>query len=158
MRYLLCAALVLTACERRDTARDTQLADTAAAVDSAPARAMSAIPDRLLGEWTASGYDAGSTRAQRFTMSWTRSPDGKLTGTIAFPRGATYNVKVLSTTDSTITYESEPHNSPTLKAEVVTRSEAKLVGDSLVGNYEAKATKGEKVLRGRFTAKRGSTS
>jgi hypothetical protein len=158
MRYLLCTVLILTACERRDTARDTQVADTAAAVDSAPARAMSAVPDRLLGEWTASGYDAGSTRAQRFLMTWNRAPDGGLTGTISFPQGATYKVKVVSTTDSTITYESDPHHSPTLKAEVVTRSEARLVGDSLMGTYEAKATKGGKVLRGRFTAKRGSTS
>jgi hypothetical protein len=56
--------------------------------------------------------------------------------------------------DSTFTYESEPHRSPTLKAEVVTQTQARLVGDSLLGTYEARATAGEKTLRGRFTATR----
>jgi hypothetical protein len=153
MRYLLCIALLLAACERRDTVRDatqdTMAADTAG-------RAMSAVPDRLLGSWTAKGYDAGSNRPQQFTMTWTRAPDGGLAGTIAFRPGSTYNVKVVSTGDSTFVYESEPHQSPTLKTQVVTRSEARLVGDSLAGTYEARATKGTKMLRGRFTATRGS--
>jgi hypothetical protein len=157
MRYLLCTIVLLAACERRDTARDaardTLAGDTAAA---APGQTMSAVPDRLLGTWTAQGYDAGSNRPQQFTITWTRAPDGGLVGTIAFSPGATYNVKVISTTDSTITYESEPHRSPTLKAQVVTRSEARLMGDSLAGTYVARATEGGKVLRGRFTAKRRS--
>jgi hypothetical protein len=153
MRYLLCVAFALVACERRDTARDTQATDTGAPV-AAPDRAMAAVPDRLLGTWTAQGFDAGSNRAQQFTITWTRAPDGGLVGTIAFRPGATYNVKVVSTGDSTIVYESEPHQSPTLKAQVVTRTQARLVGDSLMGTYEAKAVQGGKVLRGRFTAKR----
>jgi hypothetical protein len=36
----------------------------------------------------------------------------------------------------------------------VTRTEARLSGDSLTGTYEARATAGEKVLRGRFSAAR----
>jgi hypothetical protein len=152
MRYLLYTALVLAACERRDTARDTPPADSAPAATPA----MSAVPDRLLGTWTAQGYDAGSNRAQEFTITWTRGPDGGLVGTIAFRPGVTYDVKVVSTGDSTIVYESAPHHSPTLKGEVVTRTEARLVGDSLTGTYEARATQGGKTLRGRFTAKRGS--
>jgi hypothetical protein len=63
---------------------------------------------------------------------------------------------VVSTSDTMIVYESEPHRSPTLKAQVVTRTQARLVGDSLLGTYEAKAQQGGKVLRGRFTATRGS--
>lgn len=153
MRYLLCTAFVLAACERSETARDTRAGDTAA---PAPDRAMSAVTDRLLGTWTAQGYDAGSNRAQQFTITWTRAPDGGLTGTIAFRPGAQYKVNVVSTSDTMIVYESEPHNSPTLKAQVVTRTQARLVGDSLLGTYEAKATKGGKVLRGRFTARRGA--
>jgi hypothetical protein len=156
MRYLLCTALALAACERRDTARDTGATDTAAPVAPAPDRTMSAVADRLLGTWTAKGYDAGSNRAQQFTITWTRAPDGGLTGTVAFQPGETYNVKVVSTGDSTIVYQSEPHRSPTLKAQVVTRTEARLVGDSLSGTYEAKAETGGKVLKGRFTATRGS--
>jgi hypothetical protein len=156
MRYLLYTALVLAACGRPDTAREARAGDTAAPVTPAPAPAMAATPDRLLGTWNAEGYDAGSKRAQRFTITWTRAPDGGLAGTIAFHPGETYNVKVVSTSDTTIVYESEPHRSPTLKGQVVTRTQARVVGDSLIGTYEARATEGGKVLRGRFTAKRGS--
>jgi hypothetical protein len=153
MRYLLYSAFILAACGRADTARDARATDTAASSAPASDRAMSAVADRLLGTWTAQGYDAGSTRAQQFTIEWTRTPDGGLAGTIAFRPGETYTVKVVSTGDSTIVYESEPHNSPTLKQQVVTRTQAHLVGDSLVGTYEARGTQGGKVLRGRFTAR-----
>jgi hypothetical protein len=159
MRYLLCTALALAACERRETARttgDTAAADTIASTAPAPDRAMSAVPDRLLGTWTAQGYDAGSSRPQEFNITWTRAPDGSLVGTIAFQPGETYQVKVVSTSDTTIVYESEPHRSPTLKAQVVTRTQARFVGDSLVGTYAARATQSGKVLRGRFTATRSS--
>jgi hypothetical protein len=108
----------------------------------------------LEGTWTAQGYDSGSTRPQPFTITWTRAPGGGLAGKIAFKEGEAYAVKVVSMSDSTFTYESEPHRSPTLKAEVVTRTQARLVGDSLLGTYEARATAGEKTLRGRFTATR----
>jgi hypothetical protein len=156
MRYLLCTALLLTACERRDTAaRDTTAADTLRPSAAAPDRAMAAVPDRLLGTWTAKGYDAGSSKPQDFTMSWTRAPDGSLAGTISFKPGETYKVKVVSSSDTSIVYESEPHRSPTLKGQVVTRTQARFVGDSLVATYAARATTGGKVLRGRFTAKRG---
>ena len=155
MRYLLYTAFVLAACGRADTARDTKATDTAAPSAPPPGQAMSAVPDRLLGMWTAQGYDAGSSRAQQFTITWERSPDGSLAGTIAFRPGETYKVKVVSTGDSTIVYESEPHHSPTLKGQVVTRTQARLVGDSLIGTYEARGTQGGKVLRGRFTAKKG---
>jgi hypothetical protein len=154
MRYLLYTAFVLAACGRADTPRDTRVGDTATPPGAPPDRAMSAIPDRLIGTWTAQGYDAGSNRAQQFTITWTRAPDGGLVGTIAFRPGEKYDVKVVSTGDTTIVYESEPHHSPTLKAQVVTRTQARLVGDSLLGTYEARATKGDKVLRGRFTARR----
>lgn len=160
MRYLLCTAFALAACGRSETARttagDTAAADTMATRAAAPDQAMSAVPDRLLGTWTAKGYDVGSSRAQDFTITWTRAPDGSLAGIIAFQPGETYKVKVVSTSDTSIVYESEPHRSPTLKGQVVTRTQARFVGDSLVGTYAARATRGGKVLRGRFTAKRGS--
>ena len=160
MRYLLFAALVLAACERRDTARDTAVTGDTAVTDTATAasgsdRAMTAVADRLMGDWTARGYDEGSSKAQQFTITWSRAPDGGLTGVIAFKPGETYNVKVVEASDSTIVYQSDPHRSPSLKANVVTRTEAKFVGDSLVGTYEAKAQESGKVLRGRFTARRG---
>jgi hypothetical protein len=162
MRYLLFTALALVACEPRDKTSDTRITDSIGVADTgirsnaAEAEALSAIPDRLLGSWTAQGYDAGSSRPQPFTITWSRSPDGSLGGTVAFRGGETYNVKIVSTSDTTFAYESEPHRSPTLKAQVVTRTQAKLVGDTLTGTYEAKAATGGKVLRGRFTATRGS--
>jgi hypothetical protein len=171
MRSLLYIVLALAACGRSDTARDTGTGDAArdaGAGDTAPAvvaenTAVAApqpditrISERLLGTWKAQGVDQGSTRPQKFTIIWTDKPDGELTGTIVFQPGESYDVEVVSATDSSIVYQSEPHNSPTLKAQVVTRTEARLVGDSLVGTYEAKATEGDKVLKGRFTAKRGS--
>jgi hypothetical protein len=168
MRYLLCvaAALSIAACERRertpemssDTTADTTRPVMADRADTLRGQTMSAVPDRLLGSWTARGYDAGSSRAQPFTMNWTRSPDGSLAGTISFQGGEHYNVKVVSTSDSTIVYESDPHRSPSLKAQVVTRTEARLRGDTLSGTYVARAQTGGKTLRGRFTATRGSAS
>ncbi len=159
MRYLIFATLVLAACERRDAGRDVSTADTmmdtlGPARDTARSQTMSAVSDRLLGSWTAKGYDAGSTRAQTFTINWTRAPDGSLGGTIAFQGGTQYKVKVVSTGDSTFVYESEPHQSPTLKAQVVTRTQARLVGDTLIGSYEAKPKTG-KSLKGSFKATRG---
>lgn len=160
MRYLLCTALALAACRRAETARDTRVdtiaADTGAAVNPAPAQTLTAVTDRLIGTWQGQGFDAGSTRAQRFTLTWTRGPDGGLVGTIAFQPGESYGVKVVSASDTTLVYESEPHRSPTLKGQVVTRTRARFVGDSLLGTYLARSTQGGRVLRGRFTATRGS--
>jgi hypothetical protein len=156
MRYLLCALLTVAACGRADTVRDTTRADTTPAAPPAPAAVKpdtAALAARLVGTWEAQGYDSGSTRPQRFTIAWSRSPAGELTGQIAFRSGEKYAVKVVSMSDSSLVYESEPHRSPTLKAEVVTRTEARLAGDSLTGSYEAHATAAEgKVLRGRFAA------
>jgi hypothetical protein len=161
MRYLLCAALLLAACTKRDnTARDTTSSDNdTMAMDSSAGpvirpQPMSAVPDRLIGTWTAKGFDAGSKRAQPFTITWSRAPDGSMAGQIAFASGEKYAVKVVSTGDSTIVYQSDPHRSPTLKTMVVTRTTAKMVGNTLTGTYAAKATKGSKVLKGRFTAVR----
>jgi hypothetical protein len=164
MRYLLCTALALAACGRTDRAREakTDTAATPAVADTtakpappAPAPGPdTALTARLVGSWRAQGYDSGSTRPQRFTITWSRAPDGGVTGKIAFRQGETYNVKVVSTSDSTVVYESDPHQSPTLKAEVVTHTEARLSGDSLTGKYEARAKEGGKTLSGRFSAKR----
>jgi hypothetical protein len=156
VRYVICALLIVTACDRADTARDARPVDTTPA-PATPAAApdTAALAAGLVGTWEAQGYDSGASRPQRFTITWSRSPEGGLTGEIAFRPGEKYAVKVVSMSDSSLVYESEPHQSPTLKAQVVTRSEARLSGDSLTGAYEARATAGEdKVLRGRFTAAR----
>ena len=164
MRYLLFAALTLAACGRRDNVRDVStdtatikdtslVSDTTRGPGAGPAQAMTALPERLLGSWKGKGYDSGSSRAQQFTLTWSRQPDGSLGGNMAFQTGEQYNVKVVSTGDSSIVYQSDPHQSPTLKASVVTKTQARIVGDTLKGTYEAKAKSG-KVLRGRFVATR----
>jgi hypothetical protein len=162
MRSLLSALLIVTACNRADTDREALPADTTPAAPGVTTPAgpdTAAINARLVGTWEAQGYDSGATRPQRFTITWSRAPEGGLTGRIAFRPGETYGVKVVSMSDSSLVYESEPHRSPTLKAEVVTRTEARLSGDSLTGTYEARATSAEeKVLRGRFSAARGRSS
>ena len=162
MRYLLCTLLALAACERRDTARDVSAADTTALANTSErdttgpgSQAMTALPDRLLGSWKAQGYDAGSSRGQPFTITWSRAPDGSLTGNIAFEGGEQYDVKVVSTSDTVIVYQSELHRSPTLKTQVVTRTQARVVGDTLVGSYTARSPKGGKTLKGTFRATRG---
>jgi hypothetical protein len=157
MRHLLCAGLALAACGRPDSAREAQRADTTPASPTpapAPGPDTAAFAARLVGTWNAQGFDSGATRPQRFTLIWSRAPEGGLTGQIMFHPGEKYSVKVVSMRDSAVAYESEPHRSPTLKADVVTRTEARLSGDSLTGTYEARATAGEKVLRGRFGAAR----
>jgi hypothetical protein len=160
MRYLLCAVLALAACRRAETPREAQRADTTPSPPAPPAAAPSPSQDtaafaRLVGTWEAQGYDSGSTRPQRFTLTWSRAPEGGLTGQVAFKPGEKYRVKIVSISDNnTVVYESEPHRSPTLKTDVVTRTEARVSDDSLTGTYEARATAGEKVLRGRFGATR----
>ena len=170
MRSLLCSvlgtALVVTACGRREAPANAGRMDTAgpaadssaadARADTNPPAIDSAAAARLVGTWSAQGYDSGSTRPQPFTITWNREPDGALKGTIAFREGEKYDVKVVSATGGSVVYESDRHRSPTLKTEVVTRTEARLSGDSLAGTYEARATQGDKTLRGRFTAKRGA--
>ncbi|MFL5490421.1 MAG: hypothetical protein ACJ8AV_03330 [Gemmatimonadales bacterium] len=163
MRYLIATAtvLALVACEKRTDREAMSTADSAGTTDTVMARdtasssqAATAVADRLLGSWTAKGYDDGSSRAQPFTITWSRSPDGSLAGMVAFAGGEKYKVRMVSTGDSTFVYESDPHQSPTLKARVVTRTQAKLVGDTLTGSYQAKAKSG-KVLKGSFKATRG---
>ena len=119
MRYVICALLIVTASDRAETARDARPAD----ITPAPAAPdTAALAAGLVGTWEAQGYDSGATRPQRFTITWSRSPEGGLTGQIAFRPGEKYAVKVVSMSDSSLLYESEPHQSPTLKAQVVTRS------------------------------------
>lgn len=158
MRYLIGAVLLATACNRTERRPEAPPADTAAtapaAAAPAPAPDTAAIAAKLAGTWNAEGYDSGSTKPQKFTITWNRAADGGLTGRIAFEKGESYNVKVVSLSDSAVSYESEPHRSPTLKAQVVTRTEARFSGDSLTGTYEARAEGGDKVLRGRFGAAR----
>ena len=157
---LLCGAFLLAACGPGD---DTRVANegadtTAAAPAEVPAApAASGAASKLVGTWEGRGWDAGDKKGTPFTAVRRLSDDGTVTGTITIPgSGTKYNFKTTSVTESTFVQESEPHRSASLKAEVVTRTEAKFAGDSMWGTYEARATKGGKTLRGRFVAKRTS--
>ncbi len=157
MRYAPCLVLLLVACGRPNSDRGARSADTAATVDTAAARAPDAamLAPKLVGTWAALGYDSASTSGSKFTIVWRQEAGGQLRGTITPSSGPKYEVRVVSATDSSFVQESEPHLSPTLKAEVVTRTEAQLAGDSLVGTYEARTTDGARSLSGRFSATRG---
>ena len=171
MRYLpcttLCALAILSACAKKESGRgaaatDTSAAAPAAAPPAAPASSTSAsagAASKLVGTWTAVGYDSGSTRPSHFTVIYQQGTGGGLTGRVTFAgSGPKYNVKIVSIADSGFVQESDPHQSPTLKKEVVTRTEARFAGDSMSGTFEARPTKGGNPLHGRFTAKRSSTA
>ena len=142
MRFLpstmLCAIVILSACAKKESERRAAAADTgaaatpAAAPSGASASSTSETPgaaSKLLGTWTAVGYDSGSARASRFTVVY-RQAAGGVTGTVTFAgSGPKYNVKVVAISDSGFVQESDPHQSPTLKKEVVTRTEARFAGD-----------------------------
>ena len=163
----LCAVLILSACAKKESERGAAATDTAAAAapappSAAPASSTSAsagAASKLVGTWTAVGYDSGSTRASHFTVVYRQGTGGGLTGRVTFAgSGPKYNVKIVSVTDSGFVQESDPHQSPTLKKEVVTRTEARFSGDSMSGTFEARPTKGGNPLHGRFSAKRTSAA
>ena len=163
----LCAIVVLSACAKKESQRGAAAADTAAAAAPAPppaapassTSASSGAASKLVGTWKAVGYDSGSTRGSPFTVVYRQDTGGGLTGRVTFAgSGPKYNVKVVSITDSGFVQESDPHQSPTLKKEVVTRTEARFAGDSMSGTFEARPTKGGKPLHGHFTAKRTSSA
>jgi hypothetical protein len=170
MRFLpcttLCALVILSACAKKESERGAAATDTSAAAPAAapaaPASSTSAgaaAASKLVGTWTAVGYDSGSTRASHFTVVYHQGTGGDLTGTVTFAgSGPKYNVRIVSITDSGFVQESDPHQSPTLKKDVVTHTEARFTGDSMSGTFEARPTKGGSPLHGRFTAKRTSSA
>jgi hypothetical protein len=163
MRFLPCTALctmvVLASCAKKESERGARPADTATAAAPAaapPTRGPAGLASKLVGTWAARGYNSGSARAMPFTIVYRRADDS-VTGTVTFPgAGPKYGVRIVSITESTFVQESDPHQSPTLKKEVVTRTEGRFAGDSISGTFEARPTKGGAPLRGRFTAKRTS--
>ena len=161
MRIILGSVLVLAACSNPDTDRASITTDTGAAapaeVPAAPA--ASGAASKLVGTWEGRGYEEGDKKGTRYTAVRRLSEDGTVTGTLTIPSsGSKYNFKTISMTESTFVQESEPHRSPTLKTEVITRTEGRFAGDSMWGTYEARATAGGKTLRGRFVAKRTSNT
>jgi hypothetical protein len=163
MRTLLRALAVLPvclplACSPRDDAadaRDTAAEPSTGSTASAAQRRIATHGGTWIGRTFRSDADTG--------IAWTNvvnvMPDSSLTGSLRFAeggRGGPVAVTYLQMTDSTTVQELGPYYSPTVKAEVMTRVEARVSGDSMWGNYEMRPTKGGAPIRGRLAAKRTS--
>jgi hypothetical protein len=73
---------------------------------------------------------------------------GTLAGTLTFTGLGTPAIPVrpIAVSESTLVIEFGPYQSPTANVEVITRSEGRLAGDSLVGTYVALPTAGGGVV------------
>jgi hypothetical protein len=162
MRTPLCALAVLAAClplacspreDAADTADTTATGNSTASTGSPAQRRIATHGGTWMGRTFRSDADTG--------IAWTNvvnvMPDSSLTGSLRFAeggRGAPVAVTYLQMTDSTAILELGPYYSPTVKAEVMTRVEARVRGDSMWGNYDMRPTKGGAPTRGRLAAKR----
>ncbi|HZM25765.1 MAG TPA: hypothetical protein VFB89_00205 [Gemmatimonadales bacterium] len=138
------------------------LALAAASLDSylpspAPAHQGTDLAARLTGTWHGRRTTPISIRADSFTMSWKRAPDGHMAGTVATAGEAKYPVNVVWSSDTAFIYESGPHMSALLHERVITRATVHFDGNQLNGTFEARPTKYEgKTTTGTFTALRSA--
>jgi hypothetical protein len=158
MRPLLCTMLVLAACTTRDDASDASEAASARIATTggtaSPAQRRIAIH---AGTWEGRTFRSDRDTGTRWTNVVNVLPDSSLTGSLRFaasPRSAAVAVTYLRVTDSTVVQELGPYYSPTVKAEVMTRVEARVRADSTWGTYEMVPTKGGPPERGRLAARR----
>lgn len=136
MRTLLCLALVVAACAREKP------------------RAPISAAERYAGTWEGRSVRDGSDSGVSFTLQMTASAGGVLSGTLAFTGATTppIAVRTIELTDSMLVYEIGPYESPTVHKEVITRSEARVAGDSLWGVYVMLPTAGGGVVPDMTTA------
>jgi hypothetical protein len=112
---------------------------------------------RLAGTWHGHRTTPLSIKADSFTMSWKKAPDGHMAGTIATAGETKYPVNVVWSSDTAFIYESAPHVSALLHERVVTRGTVHFAGNQLNGTFEARPTKYEgKTTTGTFTALRSA--
>ncbi len=134
MRTLLLAGLAVAACSRGGRT---------------PAQTYA-------GTWEGRSFRAPGDTGVRWTNVITAGADGKLTGSLTYP-GANLPpvaVRVIEVTDSTVVQDLGPYHSVTLNADVITRAEGHIKGDSVWGTFEARPTGGGAPLRGTFAGKR----
>lgn len=130
MRSLLCLSLVIAACTGEKP------------------RAPVSPAARYAGTWEGRSHRSDSDTGVAFTIQLSADSQGTLSGTLAFTGTGmpAIPVRPVAVSESTLVIEFGPYQSPTANAEVITRSEGRLVGDSLVGTYVALPTAGGGVV------------
>ena len=130
MRTLLCLALIVAGC-----ARETP-------------RAPANPAEKYAGTWEGRSVQAGSDSGVTWTSQMTATATGTVTGTLAFTGLATppIEMRTIELSDSIIVFEMGPYESPTAKAQVITRSEGRVSGDSLWGIFVMLPTEGGAVV------------
>lgn len=110
---------------------------------------------QLVGNWKGTRYEAGASAGHHFTMSWKKTSDGHLVGTVAPATGPTYETNLVWSSDTGFVAVSSPHQSKELDEAVVTRMVAHLKDDSLSGKFEMRPmTYRGRSEAGNFTAAR----
>jgi len=130
MRTLLCIALIVAGCAR-ETAR----------VPANPAQ-------KYAGTWEGRSVQTGMDSGVTWTSQITATDAGTVSGTLAFTGLGMppVEVRTIELSDSMIVFEMGPYESPTAKAEVITRSEGRVSGDSLWGTFVMLPTRGGGVV------------
>lgn len=160
MRSLLgCLIVLAAACTAKD--------DTSAAVDSnqmvaeeGETTSEARRAATFTGRWEGRSYRSESDTGVAWTNVVTVGADGNPVGSLTFKGSdmAPVSARTIEITDSTLVTELGPYTSPTAKAEVTTRTEGRVRGDSLWGTFEMTPTKDGDQIRGTFRAKRVSGS
>jgi hypothetical protein len=129
MRTLLCLAFLVVACARE-----------------APPPANPA--EQYAGTWDGRSMRTGSDSGVSWTSEMTATPTGTVSGTLTFsgPDTIRIEMRTLELTDSVIVFEMGPYQSPTAKAQVITRSTGQVSGDSLWGTFVMLPTTGGGVV------------
>jgi len=130
MRTLLCLTLIVAGC-----ARETP-------------RAPANPAEKYAGTWEGRSVQAGSDSGVTWTSQLTATAAGAVAGTLAFTGLGTppIDVRTIELSDSIIVFEIGPYQSPTAKAQVITRSEGQVSGDSLRGTFVMLPTQGGGVV------------
>jgi hypothetical protein len=130
MRALVCIALVAAGCAREQS------------------RAPVSAAEKYAGTWEGRSFRTGSDTFISWTSQMTAGPQGTLSGSLQFTGLQTppIEMRTIELGDSTITFEIGPYQSPTANAEVITRSEGHLSGDSLWGEFVMLPTQGGGVV------------
>ena len=130
MRRLLCLSLAIAACAGEKP------------------RAAASPAERYAGTWEGRARRSDADTGVAFTIQMSADSQGTLSGTVAFTGLGTpaIPVRTIAVSESTLVIEFGPYQSPTANTEVITRSEGRLAGDSLVGTYVALPTAGGGVV------------
>ena len=106
------------------------------------------------GTWEGRSVRDSSDASVPFTMQMTAGAEGTLSATLAFTGSSApaISVRTIELSDSMITFEIGPYQSPTANKEVITRSEGRVAGDSLWGTYVMLPTAGGGVVPDMSTA------